>query len=328
MKIFLLTLRKLVHIQLLTIALLVSSAAFAQNYPNRPIKIIIPFPPGDTLDMMTRIIGPKISERLGQPIVIENRPGASGVIGMDMVAKSKPDGYTLVAAQGGNMAVLPHTSKIVTYNPLKDFSLIALSTFNYMSIAASPSAPFKTFPQMIAWAKANPGKLTVGTNGEGGFPHMTFEYLGVSANFKFTHVPYKGASQVVTDLAGGQLMVGVAGISSFAPHARSGTVNMLAITNKDRVALWPDVPTVSETIPGWTVGGWFGYAGPAGLPRDIVMKWNAEINRAFKSPEVIEQMTAAGLIIATEPPEYFTQVLGADYARYGKLVKDIHFVPQ
>lgn len=307
---------------------LIGATAFAQSYPNRPIKIIIPFPPGDTLDMMTRFIGPKISERLGQPIVIENRPGASGVIGMDLVSKSKPDGYTLVAAQGGNMAVLPHTTKIVTYNPLKDFSLIAVSTFNYMAIAASPNAPFKTFPQMIAWAKANPGKLTVGTNGEGGFPHMTFEHLGVAANIKFTHVPYKGASQVVTDLAGGQLMVGIAGISSFAPHARAGTVNLIAITSKERVALWPDTPIVAETIPGWVAGGWFGYAGPAGLPREIVMLWNAEINRAFKLPEVIDAMTNAGMIITTEPPEFFTQVLASDYARYGKLVKDIQFVPQ
>jgi tripartite-type tricarboxylate transporter receptor subunit TctC len=318
----------LFFIRSVLLSLLLVSMAFAQSYPNRPIKIIIPFPPGDTLDMMTRVIAPKISERLGQPIIVENRPGASGVIGMDLVAKSKPDGYTLVAAQGGNMVVLPHTTKIVTYNPLKDFSLIALSTFNYLGIAISPSAPFKTFPQMIAWAKANPGKLTVGTNGEGGFPHMTFEHLAIAANIKFTHVPYKGAAQIVTDLAGGQLMVGIAGISSFAPHARSGTVNLVAITNKERVALWPDTPVVAETIPGWTAGGWFGYAGPAGMSQDIVAKWNAEINRAFKSPDVIEQMSAAGLIITTEPPEFFTRVLNSDYARYGKLVKDIQFVPQ
>jgi tripartite-type tricarboxylate transporter receptor subunit TctC len=320
--------RFLFFLRSVLLSLLLVSTAFAQGYPDRPIKIIIPFPPGDTLDMMTRVIAPKISERLGQPIIVENRPGASGVIGMDLVAKSKPDGYTLVAAQGGNMVVLPHTTKIVNYNPLKDFSLIAVSTFNYMAIAASPNAPFKTFPQMIAWAKANPGKLTVGTNGEGGFPHMTFEHLAISANIKFTHVPYKGAAQIVTDLAGGQVMVGIAGISSFAPHARSGTVNLVAITNKERVALWPDTPTVAETIPGWTAGGWFGYAGPAGMPQDIVTKWNAEINRAFKSPDVIEQMSAAGLIITTEPPEFFTKVLNSDYARYGKLVKDIQFVPQ
>ena len=316
------------NINILLLFLFIGSTAFAQGYPNRPIKIIIPFPPGDTLDMMTRIIGPKISERIGQAIVIENRPGASGVIGMDLAAKAKPDGYTLVAAQAGTMTMLPHTTKIVPYNPIKDFSLISVSTFNYMAIAASPSAPFKTFPQMLAWAKANPGKLTVGTNGEGGFPHMTFERLGIAANITFTHVPYKGASQVITDLAGGQLMAGVAGISSFAPHARGQALNLIAITNKDRVALWPETPTVAETIPGWTSGGWFGYAGPAGLPRDVVMLWNAEINRAFKSPDVIEQMVAAGLIISTESPEYFTQVVASDYARYGKLVKDIHFVPQ
>ena len=148
-----------------------SLSAQTGPYPNRPIKIIIPFPPGNTTDIMTRLIAPKLQERLGQPIVVENRVGGSGTIGMDFVAKSKPDGYTLVASQGGNMVVLPHTSKNIPYNPITDFTPIALSTYNYQVIVANNQAPFKTFAQMVEWAKANPGQLTVASNGEGGFPH-------------------------------------------------------------------------------------------------------------------------------------------------------------
>ena len=165
-------------------------------YPNRPIKIIIPFPPGNTTDIMTRLIAPKLQERLGQAIVVENKPGGSGIVGMEYVAKSKPDGYTIVASQGGNMVVLPHTNKNVSYNPINDFTSIALSTLNYQVITASNQAPFKTFPQMIDWAKANPGRMTVASNGEGGFPHLVFESLAKNAGFTFTHVPYKGTAPV------------------------------------------------------------------------------------------------------------------------------------
>ena len=302
-------------------------SAQSGSYPNRPIKIIIPFPPGNTTDIMTRLIAPKLQERLGQAIVVENKPGGSGVIGMEFVAKSKPDGYTLVASQGGTMVVLPHTSKSMAYSPIADFASVALSTYNYQVVTASNQAPFKTFPQMIDWAKANPGQLTVASNGEGGFPHLVFEHLAKTAGITFTHVPYKGTAQIVTDMIGGQVMVSIDGVSGPAPHIRSGAIRLLAISNKSKVAEWPNAPTVSETLPGWTSNGWFAYSGPAGMNKDIARKLNVEINRAMNSPEVVEQLKSYGLEVVSESPEYFDRVLKDDYARYGKLVKDIGYVP-
>jgi tripartite-type tricarboxylate transporter receptor subunit TctC len=307
--------------------LVLSPWSLAETYPARPIKIVIPFPPGNTTDIMTRLIAPKLQERLGQAIIVENRAGASGTIGMDYVAKSKPDGYTIVASQGGNMVVLPHTSKTIPYSSINDFTSIALSTYNYQVIIANNQAPFKTFSQMIDWAKANPGKLTVASNGEGGFPHLVFEHLAKTAGITFTHVPYKGTAPIITDLIGGQVMASVDGVSGPAPHVRSGAIRLLAISNKTRVSEWPGIPTVSETIPGWTSNGWFAYSGPTGMPKEIVQRLNMEINRAMNSPEVVEQLKGYGLEVVSESPEYFERVLREDFQRYGKLVKDISYIP-
>jgi tripartite-type tricarboxylate transporter receptor subunit TctC len=315
-------------IALAAMALAAAPAAHAQAYPSKPIRIIIPFPPGNTTDIMTRLIAPKMSERLGQPVIVENRPGASGMLGLEFVAHAAPDGYTLAVGQGGNLTVLPHTSKNIRYDALKDFAPIAISTTNYLGIVAGPAAPFKTLPDMIAWAKANPGKLTVATNGEGGFPHLAFEHLRLLGGFSFVHIPYKGSSQIATDVIGGQVMVGIDGITGQTPHIRSGRLTLLAVTNKTRVALWPDTPAAAEAVPGYESGGWFGYIAPAGTPRDIVARLNEEINRAMKQPDVADKLVAGGLIVVTETPEYFGEVIRSDYAKYGKLVKDIGFQPQ
>jgi len=302
--------------------------AHAQAWPTKPIRVIVPFPPGNTTDIMTRLAAPYVSERLGQQIVVDNRPGASGMLGTDMIAKAVPDGYTIGTGQGGPLTTLPHTSKTIPYDALKDFAPIALSTTNYLGIVASPSAPFKTLPEMIAYAKANPGKLTVGTNGEGGFPHLAFENLRMMGHFTFSHIPYKGSAQISTDLIGGQVMAGIDGISGITPHIRSGRITLLAITNKVRVAPWLDTPTANETVPGYESGGWFGYIAPAGTPAPIVKRLNEEFNRAMKQPDVQEKLVAAGLIVMNESPEYFAEAIKSDYAKYGKLVKDIGYKPQ
>jgi tripartite-type tricarboxylate transporter receptor subunit TctC len=294
------------------ILIALSSAANAQTYPNKPVRLIVPFPPGETMDIMSRLIAPKVSERLGQQLVVENRPGASGMLGLDLVAKATPDGYTIGGGQGGNMSMLPHTSRNVPYNVPRDFVAIALSTIG----------------EMVSYAKANPGRLTVASNGEGGFPHMSFEQLRVMGGFTFTHVPYKGASAIVTDIAGNQVMCGITSIATATPHAKSGRVRMLAITNKTRVPLWPDVPAAAEAVPGYESGGWFGYVAPTGTPREIVAKLNAEINRAIRDPDVTSKLESAGLTVVAESPEYFADFLKRDYEKYGKLVKDIGFQPQ
>jgi len=303
-------------------------AAHGQSYPTKPVRIVIPFPPGNTTDIMTRLIAPKMSERLGQQVIVENRPGASGMLGLDAVAKSPADGYTIACVQGGNMVVLPHTSKSLPYDPLKDFAPIAVSTTNYLAIVANPAAPFRTIGEMVAYAKANPGKLTVATNGEGGFPHLAFEHLRTMGGFTYTHVPYKGSAAIATDIMGGQVQAGIDGITGMTPHIKSGRLRILATTNKTRPALWPDTPVAAEDVPGYDSGGWFGYAAPAATPREIILRLNAEINRAMRDPEVSDKLVNAGLIIVGESPEFFADLLKSDYAKYGKLVKDIGFVPQ
>jgi tripartite-type tricarboxylate transporter receptor subunit TctC len=319
-------LRKMVTVTIF--GLLFSALAQAQSYPNKPVRIIIPFPPGNTTDIMSRLIAPRMSERLGQQVIVENRPGASGMLGLDYVAKAAPDGYTIGCVQGGNMVVLPHTSRNIPYHPLKDFTPVAVSTTNYLGIVANVNAPFKTIGEMVAYAKANPGKLTVATNGEGGFPHLAFEHLRTMGGFTYTHVPYKGSSAIATDIIGGQVQAGIDGITGMTPHIKSGRLRLLATTNKTRPALWPDTPVAAEDVPGYESGGWFGYAVPAGTPREIVLKLNEEINRAMRHPDVSEKLVNAGLIIVTESPEYFGELLKSDYKKYGDLVKAIGFKPQ
>ena len=303
-------------------------AASAQPYPSKPIRLIVPFPPGNTMDIMSRLIGPKMAERLGQQVIVENRPGASGMLGLDLVAKAPADGYTIGAGQGGNLTVLPHTSKNCPYDPLKDFAPLAVSTTNYLGIVANPNAPFKTIGEMVKYAKANPGKLTVATNGEGGFPHLGFEHLRSMADFTYTHVPYKGSAAIATDVIGGQVQAAMDGITGMTPHIKSGRLRLLAVTNKTRVDLWPGVPAAAEDVPGYESGGWFGFIAPAGTPREIVMKLNDEINRAMKQPDVTQKLEAAGLFVVAESPEYFAKVIKSDYDKYGRLVKMIGFQPQ
>jgi len=310
--------------------LFAADGAHAQAFPapGKPIRIIIPFPPGNTLDIMARLIGPKLTESLGVPVVVDNLAGASGQIGLTALARAAPDGYTIGGGQGGNLVVAPHTNKKLPYDPLKDFTPIALSTTNYLGLVANVDAPFKTVPEMLAWAKANPGKMTVATNGEGGFPHLAMEDMRMRGGFTYTHVPYKGSAQIVGDLIGGQVQVAIDGITGLSTQIKAGKIRMLAITNPVKVSLWPDAAVVGDSVPGYSSGGWFGFIAPAGTPHDIVMKLNDAINKAMKSPDVSEKLVATGLLMVAEPPEYFTNVIRADYAKYGKLVKDIGFQPQ
>jgi len=313
---------------LVVVALSLAGPASAQGYPVKPIRVIVPFPPGDAADILARLIGPKLTERMGQPVIVENRPGASGQIGLEVLKNAPADGYTIGVGQGGNLVVAPHTYKKIPYDPLRDFVPIAILATNYLAVVANTQVPFKTAAEMVAWAKANPGKLSVATNGEGGFPHLAFEHLGVMGGFKFQHVPYKGASQIITDVIGGQVQVGIGAYTSLSPHVLSGRVQLIAVTNHVRVPNKPELPIFADAVPGYDSRGWFGYIAPAGTPREIVAKLNDEINRAMRTPEVSEKMVASGLIIVTEPPEFFGEVLRSDYGKYGKLVRDIGFQPQ
>jgi tripartite-type tricarboxylate transporter receptor subunit TctC len=320
--------RRLRVFVLAAFALAVTPAVLAQSYPSRPVKVIVPFPPGDAADILSRLIGPKMAERMGQPVVVENRAGASGQIGLEVLKNAAADGYTIGVGQGGNLVVAPHTYKKLPYDPLKDFVAVAILATNYLAVVANPGVPFKSAAEMVAWAKANPGRLTLATNGEGGFPHLAFEHLAVMGGFKFQHIPYKGAAQIITDVMGGQVQLGIGAYTSLSPHVLSGRVRLIAVTNPVRVPNKPELPIFAEAVPGYDSRGWFGYVAPAATPREIVARLNAEINRAMKLPDVSEKMIASGLIIVTEPPEFFGDMIRSDYAKYGKLARDIGFKPQ
>jgi tripartite-type tricarboxylate transporter receptor subunit TctC len=320
--------RLLAAAALLLPTLLAGTVAAAENWPTRPIKIIVAYTPGDGPDVIARLIGDKISERLGQPVVIDNKPGASGQIGLTLTAKSPPDGYTLGVALVTNLALAPHTYRNLPYDPLKDFAPVALGAINYLSLVARPDAPFSTVGEMIAWAKANPGKMTIGTTSSGGLPHMSFELLAYMSGFKFTNIPYKGNGPVVTDLTGGRLDLGVTSYTSVAALVDAGKLKLLGITYPTRDPKLPNLPTIGETVKGYGAPGWFGFVAPAGTPPEIVKRLNEEINRAIQLPDVQKTMGTLGLIPRTDTAEAFAILIKSDNEKFGKLVKDIGYQPQ
>jgi len=300
----------------------------AQSYPARSVRLIVPFPPGEAADIIARLVTPALSQRMGQQFVVDNRPGAAGQIGLNLLKQAPADGYTIGMGQGGNMSVQPHTYAKLPYDALKDFSGLALAATNYLAVVANPSVPFKTPKEMIAWAKKNPGKMSVGTNGEGGYPHLTMEFLARSAGFTFLHVPYKGAGQITTEVLAGQIQTGVGSYTSLSPHVNSGKLRLIAVTNDVRVPNKPELPIFADAVPGYDMRGWFGFVAPAGVPRDIVKRLNAEINRAMQLPDVNAKLVDLGLIVQNESAEYFDKFLKSEYDKYGKLVRDIGLKPR
>jgi tripartite-type tricarboxylate transporter receptor subunit TctC len=313
----------LIILPVFAIVMAIAPALHAQQYPSKPIRIIVPFPPGDSLDTMSRLIGPTVLERLGQNLVVDNRAGAAGQLGLELGAHAAPDGYTLVGGQGGNLVVQPHTYKKLPYDPFKDFAPVALSTTNFLAVVVNPNSQFKSLKDLIAYAKANPGKTSFASNGEGGFPHMAIEMLRVDAGFSYLHIPYKGGVQIVTEIMGGRVDATILGIGALTPFIRAGRLRLLAVTSPTRAELFPDVPTVAEMVPGYDSRGWFGYLAPAGTPPKIVALLNREINRAMMMPDVKEKLAAIGLTVIAESPESFAQTLRSDYEKYGKLIRTI-----
>jgi tripartite-type tricarboxylate transporter receptor subunit TctC len=300
-----------------------AAGAAQPSYPTKPVRVIVPYPPGEAADVIARLIGPVMSERMGQQFVVENRAGASGQIGLELLKNAPSDGYTIGVGQGGNLAVAPHTYRKIPYDPIRDFNALALNATNYLALVAHPNVPFKNAKEMVSWAKANPGKLSLATNGEGGFPHLAFELLAQMGGFKFLHVPYKGAAQITTDVMAGQVQLGIGSYTSMSPHVATGRLRLVGVTNPVRVPDKPELPILAEAVPGYDMRGWFGYVAPAGTPREIVQRLNEEINRAMQQPAVAAKLTALGLILANESADYFADFLKSENAKFGKLVKDI-----
>lgn len=315
-------------IWLLVACTCLTGTALAQKYPSRAIRVIIPQLPGDPCDVFARVMGPHMSERLGQQFVVDNRPGAGGVIGLDLAAKAPADGYTIACGQGGNLSVIPHTMKNVPYDALKDFAPIALVATNYLALVAAPQAPFKTTAELIKHLKANPGKVTFATNGQGAFLHMATESFRSAVGFEYIHVPFKGVSAMAAEIMAGRVDAAFSSFTGIYPFIKSGQVRLLGIAKPTRAPNYPDLPTVAETVPGFSSGGWFGFVAPAKVPKEVITTLNREMNAALKLPDVRAKLETLGLDVWTESPEYLGQLMKSEYDKYGKVARDIKLVPQ
>lgn len=306
----------------------VVGAALAQKYPAKTVRVIVPQLPGDSCDTLARLLGQKMGERLGQQFVVDNRPGASGTIGLALAVQAPADGYTIACGQGGNMSVIPHTMKQVPYNALKDFAPIALVATNYLALVVHPSTPFRNVRQFITYLKANPGKVTFASNGEGAFLHMATEMFRSNVGFEYLHIPFKGVPQMGAELMSGRVDAGFASFTGIYPFVASGRVRLLGIAKETRASNYPDFPTIAESVPGFSSGGWFGFVAPANVPKDVIAILNRETNAALKLPDIQKKLETLGLDLWTESPEYFGTLLKSEYDKYGKVAQDIGLVPK
>ncbi len=303
-----------------------ASHAAAQSWPGKPIRLVVTFAAGGGTDMVARVIAPKLSEALGQQVVVDNRPGAGGIIGTDIVAKAAPDGYTLLMAAAGPTTIAPHiySKDKVPFDVLKDLQPITLVATVPFIITVNPSVPVKTLGELIAYAKANPNKLNYGSSGTGGSPHLAGELFDRMAGIKMVHVPYKGLAPAITDLLGGQIQLVFADVGLVAPHIKAGKLRAIAATSDQRSATLPDVPTVAESgVPGYRAATWYGLIAPAGVPAAITQRLSTEMQKIIAMPEVREQLMKQGNEVPNLSMEQFGALVRDDYNKWGKLVTDI-----
>lgn len=299
-----------------------SCAQAADRWPTKPIHLIVPFPPGGSADILGRAIGQKLNETLGQPVVIDNVPGAGGSLGADKASKASPDGYTLLMAHIGNLAVAPAIYPKLPYDPVKSFTPVAWVASVPNVLAVHPSVPARTLQELIALAKAKPGQLNYGTGGNGSAAHLATEYLKLQSNTFMVHVPYRGTAPAVTDLISGQLQLTFTGAPVLLPFIKSGQLRALAVSSSTRLETLPDVPTVAESgYKGFEADQWYGVVAPAGTPRDIVLKLNAQINQALASPELKNRLQAEGAIARPATPEAFGALIVREIERWKPVVK-------
>jgi tripartite-type tricarboxylate transporter receptor subunit TctC len=318
--------RTLVASTLASGAMLRERAAGA-TYPEHPIRLIVPFPPGGAVDPVARFIAEALSERLGQPVVTINRGGGGGSIGMDEAAKAKPDGYTLVLDHSG-MTYMPGLYRDLPFDPVKDFAAIVAAVAGFYVLAVNPALPVKSVAELIAYGKANPGKLTYGSAGIGSTLHLAGEMFKREAGIDMLHVPYRGAGPAIKDLIGSEIKMMFSPAVAMLPLADSGKVRVLAQTPAKRSALAPDIPAVAETLPGFDIVGWYGLAAPAATPRAAIDRINAEINRALQSPALIARLRELSYEPIGGTPEEAAARIKTDVARWTKIIRDADITAQ
>jgi tripartite-type tricarboxylate transporter receptor subunit TctC len=312
------------------LALAIAAPAFAQatNYPDKPIRIVVPYPPGGFNDTLARTVGAKLQAAWGQSVVIDNKPGGATVIGLDAAAKAPPDGYTLVILPF-SFAVNPAIFAKLPYDSQKDFAPITLAATTANLLVVPASSPFNSMKDLLAQAKSKPGSLSYASTGIGSSNHLSMEKFKQMAGLDITHVPYKGSAPAVTDLIGGQVQVMFDNVSNVLPHVKSGKLKALAVTTPARSPLTPDLPTVSEAgVSGYEVAVWFGIAAPGGTPRPIVDKLNAEIVKILHMPDVREKFSAQGVDAVGSTVEQFQAHLQTQRTMWAKVVKDAGVTPE
>jgi tripartite-type tricarboxylate transporter receptor subunit TctC len=305
-------------------ALVLAAPAAAQNYPTRPIRLIVPFPPGGGTDQVSRLVAQELQKATGWTIVVENKAGAGGMIGLAEAARSRAnEGYDIVMGQVDNMVIAPAVQRSGAIDPVKDLTpviQVASSPFLFMTAADSK---YKTLNDWVAEAKANPGKISYGTAGYGTFTHLAVELLQKAGNFKAVQVPYKGASPAITDLLGHHIPMAALSIASGMPHIQGGKVRGLAVTSAQRSPALPDVPTVAELgFPGFEANGWLGILVPNGTPPAVIAKLNAEIGKVMQSPDMKKQLLASGVEARSSTPEQFGALIKSETAKWGKIISD------
>lgn len=305
------------------IVALLSANVCAQQYPNRPLRLIIPYPPGGATDIIGRAVANKLNDYLGQSVLADNRPGANSIIGAEIAAKASPDGYTLLFATMATLALNPSSYRKLSYDPLKDFAPVAkLGDYTYFIVARN-GFPAKNFAELLAYAKANPGKVTYGSTGDGSPAHFGGVLLESMAGIKLTHVPYKGNALMNLDLMGERLDLNFTGLPAIEALVRAGKMRLLASAGGKRDPLVPDVPTVAESgYPGYWVGTWFAIVTRAGTPRPVILRLNREINRALQAPEVQTPLLKDGYTLANGTPEDLDNLIRSQIPLWTKIAKE------
>jgi tripartite-type tricarboxylate transporter receptor subunit TctC len=300
-----------------------AGAAGAQTYPNKPIRIIVPFTAGGTSDILARALGPHISAAWGQPVIVENRTGANGNVGADFVAKSAPDGYTMLLSDVGALAINPSVYASMPFDPVKDFSPIVMVSYSPHVLAVHPSVPVSSVQELIAYAKANPGKMNFANSGTGGAPHLAGVEFAARTGVQWTYIPYKGGSAAVIDVIAGNANVLFNGMLATYPSVKGGRLKGLAVSSAQRVPSAPELPTVAESgLPGFVTGSYQGLLAAAGTPRDIVAKLNAEFTRILNTAEMKEMLAKQGTEVRAGTPEALGTFIAEEKTRWAKVVRE------
>jgi tripartite-type tricarboxylate transporter receptor subunit TctC len=306
---------------LAAVATFAATNALAQAYPNRPIRIIVPFPPGGGNDVIARLVGQKLSERMGQPVVIDNRGGGNGAIGLAALAQAAPDGYTLGVGAAGPMAVNPSLYEKLSYDPLRDFAHITNMVNFPLLLVTHPSLPAKNIKDLVAQAKAKPNTIFYASPGNGNSGHLAGELFNSLAKVSTTHVPYKGQGPAVTDLLAGQVQMLYSSIPSVVQYVQQGRLNAVAVGSAKRLPSMPNVPTIAETVPGYEAYSWVGMLAPANTPKDIVNRLNREIVEILKQKDMEEKLNQQGALPVGDSPEQFSSYIAVEIKKWGAVVK-------